>query len=97
MIQIGKYSMIKSAVAGLTDCQAHDKRKLDFAFNSTFTAVNVAKILCKEYGLSIGRLNALTSNAYYTQRIIDVSEKSPNMPLNNETVNDISGFAADAA
>ncbi len=45
MIQIGKYSMIKSAVAGLTDCQAHDKRKLDFAFNSTFTAVNVAKII----------------------------------------------------
>lgn len=47
--------------------------------------------------MSIGRLNALMSNAYYTQRIIDVSEKSPNMPLNNETVNDISGFAADAA
>ena len=34
MIQIGKYSMIKSAAAGLTDCQAHDKRKPDFAFKT---------------------------------------------------------------
>lgn len=28
---------------GLTDCQARDKKKLDFAFNSSFTALNVAK------------------------------------------------------
>lgn len=82
---------------GLTDCQARDKRKLDFAFNSSFTAVNVAKIMCKEYGLSIGKLKALMVNAYYAQRIIDVFEKNPNTPLNNETVNDIFGFDADAA
>ncbi len=44
---------------GLTDCQACDTRKLDFAFNSSVTAVNVEKIMCSEYNLSIGRLKAL--------------------------------------
>ena len=82
---------------GLTDCQARDKRKLDFAFNSSFTAVNVVKIMCKEYNLSIGRLKALMVNAYYAQRIIDVFEKNPNTQLNHEIVNEIFGFAADAA
>ncbi|WP_244972403.1 transposase [Prevotella denticola] len=82
---------------GLTDCQARDKRKLDFAFNSSFTALNVAKIMCKELGTSIGRLKAQMVNAYYAQRIIDVFEKNPNTPLNKEWVNDIFSFAADAA
>ena len=82
---------------GLNDCQARDKRKLDFAFNSSFTAVNVAKIMCKEYNLSIGRLKALIVNAYYAQRIIDVFEKNPNTQLNHKIVNEIFGFAADAA
>lgn len=82
---------------GLTDCQARDTRKLDFAFNSSFTAMNVAKIVCKEYGLSIGRLKAMMINAYYAQRIIDVFEKAPNTLLNEETINQIFGFALEAA
>ena len=82
---------------GLTDCQARDKRKLEFAFNSSFTALNVAKIMCKELGTSIGRLKAKMINAYYAQRIIDVFEKNPNTPLNKESVNDIFSFADDAA
>ncbi len=40
---------------GSTDCQARDERKLNFAFNSSFTAVNVAKIMCKEYDLTVVR------------------------------------------
>lgn len=82
---------------GLTDCQARDKRKLDFAFNSSFTALNVAKIMCKELGTSIGRLKAQMVNAYYAQRIIDVFERNPNTPLNQDCVNEIFSFAADAA
>ena len=82
---------------GLTDCQARNKRKLNFAFNSSFTALNVAKIMCKELGTSIGRLKAQMVNAYYAQRIIDVFEKNPNTPLNKERINDIFSFAADAA
>ena len=79
----------QSSSLGLTDCQARDKRKLEFAFNSSFTALNVAKIMCKELGTSIGRLKAKMNNAYYAQRIIDVFEKSPNTPLNKERINDI--------
>ena len=82
---------------GLTDCQARDKRKLDFAFNSSFTALNVPKIMCKELGTSIGRLKAQMVNAYYVQRIIDVFEKNPNTPLNKESINEIFSFDADAA
>ena len=82
---------------GLTDCQARDKRKLEFAFNSSFTALNVAKIMCKEHETSIGRLKAQMINAYYAQRIIDVFEKNPNTPLNKERINDIFSFDADAA
>ncbi|WP_223381173.1 transposase [Prevotella nigrescens] len=82
---------------GLTDCQARDKRKLDFAFNSSFTALNVAKIMCKELGTSIGRLKAKMINAYYAQRIIDVFEKNPNTTLNKESINETFSFDADAA
>ena len=82
---------------GLTDCQARDKKKLEFAFNSSFTALNVAKIMCKELGTSIGRLKAKMNNAYYAQRIIDVFEKNPNTPLNKERINDIFSFADDTA
>ena len=83
--------------AGLTDCLARDVKKLDFAFNSSFTAVNVAKIVGKEYGFSVGRLKELIVSAYYAQRIIDVFESNPNKPLNIEMVNEIFGFAAEAA
>ena len=65
--------------------------------NSSFTALNVAKIMCKELGTSIGRLKAKMINAYYAKRIIDVFEKNPNTPLNKESVNDIFSFADDAA
>lgn len=82
---------------GLTDCQARDTKKLDFAFNSSFTAANVAKIMCKEYGYSIGRIKALMVNAYYAKRIIDVFENNPNTPLNHETINKIFGFGEKAA
>lgn len=82
---------------GLTDCQARDERKLDFAFNSSFTAVNVAKIMCKEYGLTVGRLKALMVNAYYAQRFIDAFKKTSNEPLNPKIINEIFGYAAEAA
>ena len=59
--------------------------------------MNVAKIMCKEHGLSIRRLKAQMVNAYYAQRMIDVFEKNPNTQLNHEIVNEIFGFAADAA
>lgn len=35
--------------AGLSHCQAKDLQKLDFAFNASITAVNVAKIMRREF------------------------------------------------
>ncbi len=35
----------------LMDCQARDKWKLDFAFNASFTSLNVAKVTMKEMGM----------------------------------------------
>ncbi|MES5167744.1 hypothetical protein ABVC73_04265 [Prevotella melaninogenica] len=67
------------------------------SFWNLHTALNVAKIMCKELGTSIGRLKAQMVNAYYAQRIIDVFEKNPNTPLNKERINDIFSFDADAA
>ena len=31
------------------DCQARDKWKLDFAFNASFTSLNVAKVTIKAF------------------------------------------------
>ena len=95
--QIKFYFRDEKQFVGLTDCLAYDTRKLDFAFNSSFTAVNVAKIMCRECNISIGRLKVLKINADYDQRIIDVFENNPNTQLNHEIVNEKLGFAADVA
>ena len=49
----------------------------NFGTLSSFTALNVAKIMCKELDTPIGYLKAKMINAYYPQQIIDVFEKSP--------------------
>lgn len=84
---------------GLTHSQARDVRKLDFAYNASFAAVNLAKTIRREISpaLSVGRLKALMVNAYYLERIIDVLEKNPNMTLNDKHVNDLFGAAAEVA
>lgn len=84
---------------GLADCQARDERKLDFAFNASFAAVNLAKTLRREFypDLSVGRMKALMVNAYYLQRIIGMFEKQTNMTLNINFVKELFGFAAETA
>lgn len=84
---------------GLTHCQARDERKLDFAYNASFAAVNLAKTIRREINpdLSIGRLKALMVNAYYLKRIISVFDKDPNMALNDKLVKELFGAAAEVA
>ena len=60
---------------GLTDCQARDKKKLEFAFNSSFTALNVAKIMCKELGTSIGLLKRRCSMPITRNELLMCSRK----------------------
>jgi hypothetical protein len=84
---------------GLTHCQARDTRKLDFAYNASFAAVNLAKALRYEYypDLSIGKLKALMVNAHYLNRIIGVFEKDSNMTLNTKLIKELFGVATDIA
>lgn len=81
---------------GLTHCQARDKRKLDFAFNASFAAVNLAKVIRREFNqdLSIGKLKSLMTNAHYVNRIIGAFEKESNMTLNTKLVKELFGVAA---
>lgn len=46
---------------GLSHCQARDNHKLDFAYNASFAAVNVAKSLRRglDSGLSIWQMKSL--------------------------------------
>ena len=38
--------------AGITNCQSTDFRKLDFHFNASLAAVNLAKAACKRLGIT---------------------------------------------
>lgn len=38
---------------GLMDCLARDKRELDFAFNASFTSLNIAKVTMKKWEWNI--------------------------------------------
>ena len=84
---------------GLNHCQARDLRKLDFAFNASLTAVNIAKILRNEEypELSIGLLKSYLSNIYLFKRFLSRSGLRPNRTLFAKLVKDLFGFAADTA
>ena len=66
-------------LSGLCDCQARDFDKLDFAFNSSLTAVNVAKNVIKpNYAkFSIANLMSLLYNCYLTKRFFAMSGFRP--------------------
>ena len=84
---------------GLNHCQARDLRKLDFAFNASMAAVNVAKIMRREFypKLSIGLLKSYMSNIYMLKRILTRSGLRPNRTFNAKLVNELFGVVADAA
>ena len=84
---------------GLTHCQARSSNKLDFAYNASFAAVNVAIALRRDLGasLSIGRLKSMMVNAYYLERILLRFGHDPNMALNDKLVKELFGIAADVA
>ena len=67
----------------LMDCQACDKWKLDFAFNASFTSLNVAKVTMKEMGMeySMSSFKSLMTNIYLVKRIFKASGYTPNRTL----------------
>ena len=84
---------------GLCDCQARDFDKLDFAFNASLTAVNVAKVVInQEYPtFSIANFKSLLYNCYLTKRFFAVSGFRPNKSLNAQIFKELSDIAARAA
>lgn len=77
---------------GLMDCQARDKWKLDFAFNASFTSLNVAKVTMKEMGMeySMSSFKSLVTNIYLVKRIFKASGYTPNRTLISKIFKDLS-------
>ena len=84
---------------GLMDCQARDKWKLDFAFNASFTSLNVAKVTMKEMGMeySMSSFKLLMTNAYLVKRIFKACGYTPNRTLISKIFKDLSCLQRKAA
>lgn len=76
---------------GLCHCQARSEEKLKFAFNASLTAVNLAKIICKNNGwkYSIANVKLLMFSAYQMNRFICRSGFRPNKHLNAKFVKEL--------
>ena len=85
--------------AGLNHCQARDLRKLGFAFNASMAAVNIAKIMRREFypELSIGLLKYYMSNIYMLKRILARPGLKPNRTFNAKLLKELFGIVEDAA
>jgi hypothetical protein len=77
--------------AGLCDCQARDSWKLDYAFNASFTSLNVAKVMMKEIGMdySMASFKSMMFNTYLTKRIFKTSGYRPNRTLISKIFKDL--------
>jgi len=82
---------------GLNQCQV--RNQLKFNFNASLIAVNVAKLVVKEKGISfsIVLFKAMMHNAFLLQRFICVSGIKPNKRLNDKFFKELIEFAAIAA
>lgn len=77
--------------AGLCDCQARDSWKLDYAFNASFTSLNVAKVMMKEIGMdySMASFKSMMFNTYLKKRIFKTSGYRPNRTLISKIFKDL--------
>jgi len=89
---------------GLNDCQARDAAKLDFHFNASLTAVNIAKVEhwlnvpAQERGaFSMTDVKTLHHNALLLQRFIDVFAVPAYKLKNNQNLKELLYFGKIAA
>ena len=68
---------------GLQSQQTRDRDRLDFAFNLSFTALNVCKkVIRKDYpGLSLAQFKRLMFESYLASTIISTCGKSPHLKI----------------
>lgn len=89
---------------GLTDCQARDTRKLHFHFNSSLTAINIAKVAHwltepKETrgAFSMADIKTMYHNTLLLNRFFEVFAVSPNSIKNPNAVKELINFGKIAA
>ena len=85
--------------AGITNCQSTDFRKLDFHFNASLAAINLAKAACKRIGItySISSCKSFIHNAYMLERFICVFGISPDPQVIDKLFKGLILFTARAA
>lgn len=85
--------------AGLEDCQARDAKKMDFAYNASFAALNVVKLLKFQINcdFSVGQIKSLIINAHFLLRFFAVSGIDPNKVLNDKLVKELFSIQPQAA
>ena len=85
--------------AGITSCQSTDFRKLDFHFNASLAAVNLAKAACKRLGItySISSCKSFIHNAYMLERFICVFGISPDPQVIDKLFKELILFTARVA
>ena len=85
--------------AGITNCQSTDFRKLDFHFNASLAAINLAKAACKRLGIaySISSCKSFIHNAYMLERFICVFGISPDPQVIDKLFKELILFTARAA
>lgn len=76
---------------GLNHSQARNIKRLDFAFNASFTAVNTAKVMMaqNDIQLSMSALKSLMYNSYILKRFFELSGFKPNRNLNAKLVKEL--------
>ena len=71
---------------GLTHCQSRRKESLEFAFNMSLSAINVARAYARENNIDISMANikTLIHNNMMIQRFLSTSGNRPNRQLNTK-------------
>ena len=72
------------------DCQARDKWKLDFAFNASFTSLNVAKVTMKEMGMEYADAIRVNQNfIHQSQLLFGYGKQRHQSPICQATPDDV--------
>ena len=79
---------------GLSHSQARHARQLDFAFNTSFAALNVAKVMMKEMKMdySMTSFKSMMFNSYLTDKIICECGYKPNKKLISHIFKELIGY-----
>ena len=85
--------------AGITNCQSTDFRKLDFHFNASLAAINLAKAACKRLGIaySISSCKSFIHKTYTLERFICVFGINPDPQVIDKLFKELILFTARAA